>query len=190
MLTSRTASARKSASPTGSPIDQARIDEFSRATDDPDPMHIDPAWCAANSPFHSTIAFGFLTLSMLTSLSRQALGWAHDSTVESGGYAINYGLDRVRFVAPVPVNARIRARFVVAESKEVRPGEQLNKFNVTVEIEGQDTAGAGGRVAGALGERRRAHADRGQAVVRISDYIRRWAEAAPDREAVVLGDIR
>jgi acyl dehydratase len=119
-------------------IDQSRIDEFSRATDDPDPMHIDPAWCEANSPFHSTIAFGFLTLSMLTSLSRWALGWAHDSTVESGGYAINYGLERVRFVAPVPVNARIRARFVVAESKEVRPGEQLTKFNVTVEIEGQE----------------------------------------------------
>jgi acyl dehydratase len=116
-------------------IDQSRIDQFSRATDDPDPMHIDPAWCEAYSPFHSTIAFGFLTLSMLTALSRQALGWAHDSTVESGGYAINYGLDRVRFVAPVPVNSRIRARFVMAESKELRPGERLNKFNVTVEIE-------------------------------------------------------
>lgn len=118
-------------------IDQARIDEFSRATDDVDPMHIDPAWCEAHSPFHTTIAFGFLTLSMLTALSRQALGWAHDSTVETGGYAINYGLDRVRFVAPVPVNARIRARFVMLESKELRPGERLNKFGVTVEIENQ-----------------------------------------------------
>ena len=97
-----------------------------------------PAWCEANSPFHSTIAFGFLTLSMLTALSRQALGWAHDSTVETGGYAINYGLDRVRFVAPVPVNSRIRARFVMLEARDVRPGERINKFGVTVEIEGQE----------------------------------------------------
>ena len=119
-------------------IDQARIDRFAVATDDPDPMHIDPAWSEANSPFHSTIAFGFLTLSMLTALSRQALGWAHDSTVETGGYAINYGLDRVRFVAPVPVNARIRARFVMLEARDVRPGERINKFGVTVEIEGQE----------------------------------------------------
>jgi len=118
-------------------IDQARIDEFARSTDDLDPMHIDPAWAATHSPFHSTIAFGFLTLSMLTALSRQALGWSEQSTVETGGYAINYGLDRVRFVAPVPVNSRIRARFVMAESKELRPGERLNKFNVTVEIENQ-----------------------------------------------------
>jgi len=119
-------------------ISQARIDEFSRATDDPDPMHIDPAWCEAHSPFHSTIAFGFLTLSMLTALSREALKWAHDSTVETGGYALNYGLDRVRFIAPVPVNSRIRARFVMLEAREVRPGERINKFGVTVEIEGQE----------------------------------------------------
>ena len=119
-------------------ISQARIDEFSRATDDPDPMHIDPAWCEAHSPFHSTIAFGFLTLSMLTALSREALRWAHDSTVETGGYALNYGLDRVRFIAPVPVNSRIRARFVMLDAREVRPGERINKFGVTVEIEGQE----------------------------------------------------
>jgi acyl dehydratase len=119
-------------------IDQARIDEFARATADPDPMHVDPAWCAQHSPFRTTIAFGFLTLSMLTHLSRQALGWAHDSTVESGGYAINYGLDRVRFIAPVPVNSRIRARFTLLESREPRPGEVINKFGVTVEIEGQE----------------------------------------------------
>lgn len=118
-------------------IDQARIDRFSVATDDLDPMHIDPAWCEANSPFHSTIAFGFLTLSMLTALSRQALGWAHDSTVETGGYAINYGLDRVRFVAPVPVNSRIRARFVMLEARQKGPGELINRFGVTIEIENQ-----------------------------------------------------
>ena len=119
-------------------IDQARIDQFARATDDLDPMHIDPAWAASNSPFHTTIAFGFLTLSMLTALSRQALGWREDSTVETGGYAINYGLDRVRFVAPVPVNKRIRARFVMLEARQVRPGELINKFGVTIEIEGQE----------------------------------------------------
>lgn len=117
-------------------IDQARIDTFARATEDHDPMHVDPAWCAAHSPYRTTISFGFLTLSMLTHLSHDALGWAIDSTAESGGYAVNYGLNRVRFVAPVRVNSRVRGRFVLKSSKEVRPGERLNTFEVTVEIEG------------------------------------------------------
>jgi acyl dehydratase len=119
-------------------IDQARIDDFARATADPDPMHVDPAWCERHSPFKTTIAFGFLTLSMLTHLSHQALNWVHDSTAGTGGYGINYGLDRVRFIAPVPVNSRIRARFTLLESKAPRPGERINKFGVTVEIEGQE----------------------------------------------------
>ena len=118
-------------------IDQARIDLFARATDDLDPMHIDPVWAGANSPFHSTIAFGFLTLSMLTALSRQALGWREDSTVDTGGYAINYGIEKLRFVAPVPVNSRIRARFVMLEARQKSPGELINRFGVTIEIENQ-----------------------------------------------------
>lgn len=119
-------------------IDQDRIDTFARATEDHDPMHVDPAWCASHSPYRTTISFGFLTLSMLTHLSHDALGWAIDSTASTGGYAVNYGLNRVRFVAPVRVNSRIRGRFLLRSSKEVRPGERLNTFDVTVEIEGGD----------------------------------------------------
>lgn len=119
-------------------IDQARIDAFAKATDDPDPMHVDPAWCAQNSPFQSTIAFGFLTLSMLTAMSHQALGWVSSLTADTGGYALNYGFDRVRLVSPVPVGSRIRARFVLLEFTEIRPGEVRSKYGVTVEIEGQE----------------------------------------------------
>src|SRR3990170_465021 len=94
-------------------IDQPMIDAFARATRDEDPMHVDPAWCAQYSPFKSTIAFGFLTMSLLTHLSHQALGWLHEDRPEGGGYGLNYGIDRMRLLNPVPVNSRIRARFTL-----------------------------------------------------------------------------
>ncbi len=118
-------------------IDQARIDAFARATDDLDPMHVDSEWCAAHSPFKTTIAFGFLTLSMLTSFSHQALGWINSTAADDGGYALNYGFDRVRLIEPVPVGSRIRAHFTLLEWNEVRPGEVRCKYGVTVEVEGQ-----------------------------------------------------
>jgi acyl dehydratase len=118
-------------------IDQARIDAFGAATEDPDPMHVDPAWCAANSPFHSTIAFGFLTVSLLTHLSHQAIGWLNSTGAYEGGYALNYGFDRLRLIEPVLVNSRIRAHFTLLEQTEVRPGEVRTKFGVVVEIEGR-----------------------------------------------------
>ena len=116
-------------------IDQARIDAFARATEDPDPMHIDPEWCAQKSPFKTTIAFGFLTMSMLTHLSHQALGWISTTGADEGGYALNYGFDRVRLVQPVPVGSRIRAHFTLLEWLEVRPGEVRSKYGATIEIE-------------------------------------------------------
>jgi len=119
-------------------IDQARIDAFAAATSDPDPMHVDPAWCAANSPFTTTIAFGFLTISLLTHLSHQAIGWVNTGTADTGGYVLNYGFDRVRLVEPVPVNSRIRAHFTLLELAEVRPGEVRSKYGVKVEIEGKE----------------------------------------------------
>ena len=119
-------------------IDQARIDAFAEATVDPDPMHVDPAWCAAHSPFKTTIAFGFLTVSLLTHLSHQAIGWISSTHADNGGYALNYGFDRLRLVSPVPVGSRIRARFTLLEWSEVRPGESRVKYGVTVEIEGTE----------------------------------------------------
>ncbi|MGE0440050.1 MAG: MaoC family dehydratase [Gemmatimonadales bacterium] len=118
-------------------IDQARIDAFAQATLDPDPMHVDPAWCRDNSPFGTTIAFGFLTISLLTHLSHLALGWLNSTTADTGGYALNYGFDRVRLIEPVPVGSRVRARFTLLEHAETRPGEARSKYGVTVEIEGR-----------------------------------------------------
>lgn len=118
-------------------IDQARIDAFAKATEDFDPMHVDPAWCAAKSPFKTTIAFGFLTMSMLTNFSHQALGWISSTGADEGGYGLNYGFDRIRLIEPVPAGSRIRAHFTLLEWSEVRPGEVRAKYGVTVEIEGK-----------------------------------------------------
>ena len=118
-------------------IDQRRIDAFADATADQDPMHVDPVWSAANSPFKTTIAFGFLTVSLLTHLSHQAIGWLNSTSADEGGYALNYGFDRLRLIEPVPVDTRIRAHFTLLEYNEVRPGEARTKFGVTVEIEGR-----------------------------------------------------
>ena len=117
-------------------VDQPLIDRFAAATLDPDPMHIDPGWCEANSPFRTTIAFGFLTTSLLTHFSHQALGWVNTTGADDGGYALNYGFDRLRLIEPVPVDSRIRAHFTLLEWTEVRPGEVRSKYGVTVEIEG------------------------------------------------------
>lgn len=119
-------------------IDQPMIDAFSRATLDPDPMHVDPEWCARYSPFRTTIAFGFQTISLLTHLSHQALGWVHEDNPAGGGYGLNYGFDRVRLLSPVRAGSRIRARFVALSQTEPRPGEIRTTLGVTVEIEGQE----------------------------------------------------
>lgn len=114
-------------------IDQALIDTFSAVTFDPDLMHIDPDWASANSPYGTTIVFGFQTLSLLSHFSHQifeAVGIAF-----SGGHALNYGFNRVRFIAPVRVDKRIRAHIVKTDVSHERPGQSLFTFDVTIEIE-------------------------------------------------------
>lgn len=119
-------------------IDQDRIDAFARATDDADPMHVDPVWSANHSPFKRTVSFGFLTLSLLTHFSHEVFGWTGSESVDGGGYGLNYGFDRVRLVEPVPVGSRIRARFTLLELREPHPGETRSKYGVVVEIEGKE----------------------------------------------------
>jgi acyl dehydratase len=109
-------------------VSQARIDEFADATGDRQWIHIDPARAAAESPFKTTIAHGFLTLSLLSSLIRDAV------QLPPLRLAVNYGLNRVRFVAPVPSGARIRGRFGPAAVEEVGGGIQVT-WHVTVERE-------------------------------------------------------
>ena len=114
-------------------IDQDVVDQFAASTRDLDWMHIDPERAKRESPFGGTIAFGFQTLSMLSYFSHQAGLWP-----EGTGFGLNYGLDRVRFMAPVLVGKRIRARFVLKDFSERPDGGYRGSYSVTVEIEDED----------------------------------------------------
>ena len=112
-------------------VSQDRIDQFAEATEDRQWIHIDPERAASDSPFKTTIAHGFLTLSLLSALTKSAIA------VGGVRMGINYGLNRVRFVSPVPADARIRGRFTLATLEEIKGGVQ-STWNVTVEREGSD----------------------------------------------------
>ncbi len=112
-------------------ISQERIDEFARATDDPQWIHTDPERAAAG-PFGTTIAHGFLTLSLVVPLFERAL-----PELEGYGMTLNYGLNRVRFTSPVPSGARIRGRFRIEDLEDVALGKQA-RVAVTIELEGQE----------------------------------------------------
>lgn len=116
-------------------VEQGTIDRFAVATSDPDWMHIDPERARRDGPFDGTIAFGFWTLSMLTFLSRSTLGDDYPPGVR---YGFNYGLDRVRLMAPVPVGSRIRNRFRVVSIEDRGEGRFLVRTENTIEIEGEE----------------------------------------------------
>jgi acyl dehydratase len=109
-------------------IGQDRIDAFAAATDDHQWIHVDPER-AASGPYGTTIAHGYLTLALLPSFVAQALPFG------GSRLTINYGLNRVRFPAPVPVGSRVRARFHVAEASEVDGGFQVT-LECTIERHG------------------------------------------------------
>ena len=111
-------------------VDQARIDAFADATEDRQFIHTDPE-AAAKTPFGGTIAHGFLTLSLLSRMAAEAT-----FIPEGVRMAVNYGLDRVRFLAPVKSGSRVRGRFVLDSVEEKAPGQILMRHTVTVEIEG------------------------------------------------------
>ncbi|MFN3523790.1 MAG: MaoC family dehydratase [Phenylobacterium sp.] len=119
-------------------VDQDMVDAFGAATRDPDPMHVDPAWAAANGPFGGTIAFGFLTVSLLTHLLHSALRTQPNHEAAGQGYYLNYGFDRLRFVAPVPTGSRIRGRFTKLRQVQDEKGRWLTSFGCVVEIEGAE----------------------------------------------------
>lgn len=110
-------------------VAQGRINQFAEATEDRQWIHVDPERAARESPFKQPIAHGFLTLSLLSELMRLA--------VSVGGVrmGINYGLNRVRFVSPVPAGSRIRGRFTLSELEVIKGGVQAT-WSVTVEREG------------------------------------------------------
>jgi acyl dehydratase len=113
-------------------MDQQRIDEFATCTEDRQFIHVDPQ-AAAQTPFGTTIAHGFLSLSMLSRMAAEVM-LIPDST----RMAVNYGLDRVRFIAPVRSGKRIRGRFRLDSVEEKGPGQLLLRHTVTVEIEGEE----------------------------------------------------
>ncbi|MEO7564203.1 MAG: MaoC family dehydratase [Sphingomicrobium sp.] len=113
-------------------VDQDRILAFAEATDDRQFIHVDPE-AAAETPFGGTIAHGFLSLSLLSRMGAEAM-----LLPDSLKMAVNYGFDRVRFLAPVPAGARVRGRFALDSVEEKAPGRVLMRHRVTVEIEGED----------------------------------------------------
>jgi acyl dehydratase len=112
-------------------VTQERINLFAEATEDRQWIHTEPERAARQSPYRTTIAHGFLTLSLLTELM--------DRAVSLGGLrmGLNYGLNSVRFVSPVPAGARIRGRFRLEAVEEIRNALQAT-WSVTVEREGSD----------------------------------------------------
>ncbi|MBC7305015.1 MAG: MaoC family dehydratase [Nocardia sp.] len=108
-------------------IDQRRIDLFAEATGDHQWIHVDRERAAAG-PYGTTIAHGFLTLSLIVPMTQQIM------TVSAATAGINYGLDRVRFLTPVPVDGRIRAHLTLTEVAEVPGGVQIHR-HVIVELE-------------------------------------------------------
>lgn len=111
-------------------IDQAQIDLFAEATGDHQWIHVDPERAAAG-PFGTTIAHGFLSLSLLSSLVAQVY------RVDGGKMGVNYGLNKVRFTSPVPVGSKVRGRIELVDVSDATGGVQLTN-KVTVEIEGAE----------------------------------------------------
>ncbi len=112
-------------------VAQERIDLFAKAIDDPQWIHVDPEK-AKSGPFGTTIAHGFLTLSLLSHLIESTFSF------DERKMGVNYGLNKVRFTAPLPSGSRIRARFVLAKYESLPGNGVQNTWNVSVEREGGD----------------------------------------------------
>jgi acyl dehydratase len=113
-------------------VDQRRIDEFAECTGDRQWIHVDVERARRESPYGGTIAHGYLTLSLAASLSIEAGVIPRDAAA-----ALNYGLDKVRFIAPVKAGSRVRNRVVLLGSEEKGEGRALIRLQNTIEIEGE-----------------------------------------------------
>ena len=113
-------------------VDQERISAFAEATEDRQFIHVDGD-AAAQTPFGRTIAHGFLTLSLLSRMAADAM-----PIPDNAKMIVNYGLDRVRFLAPVKSGRRVRGHFVLDGVEEKGSGQILLRHLVSVEIEGED----------------------------------------------------
>jgi len=114
-------------------VDQNRIDLFADVIEDHQFIHIDPERAKRETQFGSTVAHGFLTMSLLSIMSYEVM-----PVIEGTTMGVNYGFDKLRFISPVRSGRRVRGRFVLAEAKLRKPTELQSRTNVTVEIEGED----------------------------------------------------
>jgi acyl dehydratase len=114
------------------PVDQKAIDTFADVTGDHQFIHVDPE-AAAKTPFGGTVAHGFLTLSLLSQMAAGVM--LIPPTIKM---AVNYGFEKVRFIAPVRSGRSVRGRFILVSIDEKRPGQWQFLHHVTVEIEGED----------------------------------------------------
>ena len=113
-------------------VDQKRIDQFADATGDHTKIHVDPV-AAQDLPFGQTIGHGFLTLSLMASFYSTGF-----PPIDDRKYGLNYGLNRVRFLAPVLSGKRVRGHFKLLAMVEKEPGNHQMNIEVTVEIEGEE----------------------------------------------------
>ncbi|MBU1325627.1 MAG: MaoC family dehydratase [Alphaproteobacteria bacterium] len=113
-------------------VDQARIDAFAKITEDEQFIHVDPE-AAKATPFGGTIAHGFLTLSLASAMSYDAV-----KPLEGVVMGVNYGFDKLRFLAPVPAGSKIRGRFRLLSADDKGGGRWLLKHELTVEIDGAE----------------------------------------------------
>ncbi|UCE30621.1 MAG: MaoC family dehydratase [Burkholderiales bacterium] len=112
-------------------VTQARIDKFAEATGDFQWIHVDPQRARRDSPYGATVAHGFLTLSLIG-------GWNEGAfTIGDSRMGINYGLNRVRFMGPVPAGSRVRGRYRVKSFEPIEGGGQI-VMTITIEREGVD----------------------------------------------------
>jgi acyl dehydratase len=113
-------------------VDQNRINAFADVIEDHQFIHVDAARARRETEYGTTVAHGFLTMSLLSIMSYEVM-----PIVEGTTMGVNYGFDRLRFVSPVRAGSRVRGRFSLVEAKLRKPKELQSRTNVTVEIEGE-----------------------------------------------------
>lgn len=114
------------------PVEQDRIDAFAACTGDDQWIHVDPDRARRESPLGSTIAHGYLLLALVAKFKLEV-----GAVPDDAAYALNYGLDKVRFLAPVRTGSRIRGRVRITGVEHKGPARSLARMEVTVEIEGE-----------------------------------------------------
>jgi len=113
-------------------IDQALITAFGKLTQDEYFIHMNPERAAKETPFGGSIAHGFLTLSMMSAMAYDAL-----PEVDGRTMGMNYGFDKIRFLAPVPAGSKVRGHFVVSAVEKKSPQQVVVRYAISVEIEGK-----------------------------------------------------